>query len=373
MPSCPSCNASLRDGDGFPQWCAKCLWGVDASDAARAVQELALPGGKAHTRANARLLLRYGSSSPSAVGISVHTFAAAVLSVAIHIAGATLLALGIRRLLAGSYIDGGVLVVVTLGLCPWIRKDKLSKPLAGVADQSSVDEWVRDMAIRLGAPAPHQVIVAGKGFASTQRTRRGRRVVSIGPQTFALLSPRERDAMLAHELGHWTTGSLSRRLLTATAVNTLARMLAAVGLFPSESRRPLRHNAAVLSDGWTAGGFVMLRVLAMPLRPLTALMLSLLAEDRLAGGYCADRFAAQCVGTAPLDRGLRIVSGVDEVSASIRDQVAHRSNFVDWGVVRARLDAIPDDETTRRLLVDHVFELRRVRSHPPTIDRLQTL
>jgi hypothetical protein len=46
---------------------------------------------------------------------------------------------------------------------------------------------------------------------------------------------------------------------------------------------------------------------------------------------------------------------------------------VDWGVVRARLDAIPDDETTRRLLVDRVFELRRVRSHPPTIDRLQTL
>jgi hypothetical protein len=80
-----------------------------------------------------------------------------------------------------------------------------------------------------------------------------------------------------------------------------------------------------------------------------AIMLALMAEDRLAPEYSADRVASVTVGSAGLDRTLRVLSLQDEVEKSVQGQVANRTSIVDWSIVR------------------------RVRSRPPMIDRVRLL
>ena len=367
MAECSACGAQLAGGDGFPQWCRQCGWGIDASQAALPP---ARPAARAYRATSDRLLARF-LREPARGSTSWRTNAVVAFAAVVHLIGIGLTAVALWLLASGSILGGVALLALTLWWCPWWRRLRVGRG-ERVDERSPLHAWVASVAAGVGVAAPTDIVIDDATLASTFRSVTGRRVLRLSPQFFALLRPDERAAVLAHELGHWRGGDLSRLAWVDLAGVALAAPLRVAGFVGDEDdvRRVLVSGALTPVHGV---GMLVLRALASPFYPVYVLYASWALEPRLVGEYRAHVDAAGFAGTAAELRVLTMITCSPEQNSAIRRQVAERVATIDWSLVRAAIDSVPADEIHRRLLLLRPAELRVLRTHPPTVDVVRVL
>jgi heat shock protein HtpX len=242
---CPRCQSALASERGAAPWCPACEWGLDTYEPHRRGREFAWPWQRRLMfRVAYRMNLRqFTALAGQPVARSRFNWPqVALIGIAVSMLAIVLglLALGVEIILA-VYPDfrmsaGVVLIAVGLFLMP--RFGRLD-PYADVITRAQAPELhmlIDEVAATISAPRPHIVQVhSGFNASSTAYGLRRRRVIRIGLPMWAALTPAERVALLAHELGHFVNGDVRRGPLTSLAFGTLANLST---LTRPDQRRP---------------------------------------------------------------------------------------------------------------------------------------
>ncbi|NUT97846.1 MAG: M48 family metalloprotease [Saccharothrix sp.] len=159
-------------------------------------------------------------------------------------------------------------------------------------DAPTLFALVDRVASAAGAPVPHDVALdfdfnAGAGVYGLRRRRR----LVLGLPLWGVLAPRQRVAVLAHEIGHFVNGDPARGVATAPALVTPGVLADLVR--PSSSptgASPLMELVETL--------FAPLQVLlARGFLLVQAGLLVVAARDRQRAEYCADATSVRVAGT----------------------------------------------------------------------------
>ncbi|MER5637159.1 M48 family metallopeptidase [Kitasatospora sp. NPDC002227] len=387
--ACPSCGTDLPDSGNHVSWCPACEWNLSPAPieatphrtrrqqrkAARA--ERREEARKKAVRARVEQLYDALAADPAGRGGSAG-LAALTLATLIHLASlvafagcAALLALGTLPLRAVGLLGLAVLAVGTrpsLGRAPErgtvLARDK-APALYGLADR---------VAQVLGAQPVHLIRTNGRFNASFGRVGlRRRSVLTIGIPLWQALTPQQRVALLAHELGHSVNGDTRRGLWLGSALATLDSWYRIL--------RPARVRRASTLDVLSKA---LLRPGAWLVERLLLLLDRLTTRSGQAAEYRADALAATTASTEAA-RGmletLLLGTSARTVLDRFRNSAVGRAGSRQrqqqpadlWTALGDHLAAVPRLERERLLRVS-IRELGAVDvSHPPTYLRLRML
>ncbi|MFF4368414.1 M48 family metalloprotease [Streptomyces sp. NPDC001594] len=226
---CPACAQPLAAADErFARWCAGCDWNVDPAPpdaepgrlaavrrrlARRHGEELAAAmsgGGAGRPRRDAAALLALG------IALLVHG-----ITLLLAVAGLLLIVLGWATVV--QPVAGAVLLVVAFVLRPRMYGIPQRGPVLYRADAPRLFELIDEVAAVAGTAGVHAVVVDGDvNAAVTAYGWRQRRVLLLGLGLWEVLTPRERVALLGHELGHFAHGDVRHGVLIRQALRSLA-------------------------------------------------------------------------------------------------------------------------------------------------------
>ncbi|MEV6239927.1 M48 family metallopeptidase [Lentzea sp. NPDC051838] len=235
--TCPECGTQLsRAGDDAP-WCASCEW------------NLLTPASKLATRWDRALFAEFSRQRPTKPPRTPLGVALVIVSVLLGLVPFALLGWGAWLLANGSWLLGPPLPVLAFLLRP--RLGRLpGKDFRLRREQApTLFTLIDRVAAAAGTPVPEIVTISSDYNASTYRMGfRFTRGLNIGTYLFATLTPQQRVALLAHELGHQVNGDPARGLLVRPALTTfgtLANMFGAYEsmrevVFGGKSMMPLR-------------------------------------------------------------------------------------------------------------------------------------
>ncbi|MEJ2853198.1 MULTISPECIES: M48 family metallopeptidase [unclassified Saccharothrix] len=164
------------------------------------------------------------------------------------------------------------------------------------------------VAAAAGAPVPHELALdfdfnAGAGVYGLRRRRR----LTLGLALWGVLAPRQRVALLAHEIGHFVNGDPARGLATSPALVTPGVLADLVR--PSSSptgANPLTELVERLVaplQVLLARGFLLVQ----------AGLLVVAARDRQRAEYCADAMSVRVGGTDATVELMDLVVAGDQV------------------------------------------------------------
>lgn len=218
--SCPQCGVAFESDPRYSDWCPSCEWNLAEPPISRRT---------AHRRARelARAEAWYARlAKPGSAGrISGSDLAAAVLASLVHLVTLAVAAGSIWLLLTGQIILM-VLGVVGAGLV-WLLRPRfggLREDTAQVTREEApqLHELIERIADELGVRRPDRLRVQA-GYLTTYSRRGVRQEVelTIGLALWTVLTPQQRIAMLARELGHGAVGSPRHGLWLRLALDTL--------------------------------------------------------------------------------------------------------------------------------------------------------
>jgi Zn-dependent protease with chaperone function len=372
---CPECGTEVAVADGFVVWCRACDWNVDPEtrqeepdgwDRARRV--LARRHGE-------RLLAEMTAGTAADGGRPARRDASALLAFALALAvhGVTVV------LVAGAvwwfvYGQGGVGVVVglfLLGLAWSLRPRAGRLPDTGTvllrADAPELYALLDDVARAIGTRGVDRVFVdASVNAGVLSHGVRGRRLLQLGLPLWEILTPRQRVALLGHELAHYSNGDTRHGLVLSTAYRSLATWH--YYLLPIRHPSGLEMAVNVL--------FVLPRLLVRGV--LTVLdHLTLRAAQR--AEYLADRAAARVASTEAavglMDRLLvaesaALVLGREASRAALTGgrgvRAARAAAEEIWGRLHTHMASVPEHEYERQRRVGARRGHSVDATHPPT-------
>ncbi|RCG30194.1 peptidase, M48 family protein [Sphaerisporangium album] len=236
------------------------------------------------------------------------------------------------------------------------------------------------IAAELGAP-PAELIEVTPGFG-TSYTRVGLRrhgVLTIGLALWEVLTPEERVASLAHELGHAVNGDPRRNLWFHSAVEALTHWHRASAPGPVEESGA---GLVFMVMDWVA------KLVMRGVHHLTGLLLRLMLRLTLAPGhraeYRADEMAARVASSTATRSMLQTLvlgdsvetvfrrrSAVQQGRRSTRATSRDEADASLWRELREYVTSIPEAERLRRLRLSARRMTSTDRTHPPTHLRLQ--
>jgi len=122
-------------------------------------------------------------------------------------------------------VPGAVLLLVAVAVRPRLGRLRDGVVTVDRGRAPALFAVVDRVAAEVGTPPPHQLVVVPEfnAFSAVVGLRR-RRVLGLGLPLWAALTPQERVALLAHELGHFVNGDPRRGLVTQPAYATLAAL-----------------------------------------------------------------------------------------------------------------------------------------------------
>ncbi|MFD9306470.1 M48 family metallopeptidase [Streptomyces sp. NPDC060048] len=273
-------------------WCAACDWNVDpgAPDPE--------PGRIAAARR--RLARKHGEQLAAEMERSGGTVEP------VRRDATTLLAFGIALLVHGVTVllaVGGVLLVLlgwNAGIQPaigalllvlaWLarpRRSRLPKdePVLYRSDAPELFELIDGVGRAVGTHGVYAVVVrADANAAVTNYGLRARRVLFLGLGLWEILSPRERVALLGHELGHFANGDTRRGTVLADALAALDTWFHILTPVPQPDLWERITSALMLLPRWAVLG-------------LLTLLDHLTLRDSQRGEYLADVSAARAGST----------------------------------------------------------------------------
>ncbi|MCF3181329.1 M48 family metallopeptidase [Streptomyces polychromogenes] len=226
---CPECGHALVAADErFTSWCADCEWNVDPAPPASGPGRLAAVRrrlARRHGEELAAAMAGEGTNRPRRDAPSLLALGLALLvhgvTMALAVAGVLLVVLGWETVV--QPIGGAVLLVVAFVLRPRMHGIPQAGPVLYRADAPRLFELIDDVAAVTGTAGVHAVvIVADFNAAVTAYGWRRRRVLVLGLGLWEILTPRERLALLGHELGHFANGDVRHGFLICQAMRSLS-------------------------------------------------------------------------------------------------------------------------------------------------------
>lgn len=218
--TCPECTQPLsRVGDDTP-WCTSCEW------------NLAAPAGKLVARWDRALFTEFSRKRPTKPGRTPAGVALVIVSVLLGLMPFAMLGWGGWLLWTGSWLVGPVLLVLAFLLRPRLGRLPGKAYRLRREQAPTLFTLVDRVAAAAGAPVPEIITISSELNASTYRAGfRRTTVLDIGSYLFATLSPQQRVALLAHELGHQVNGDPRRLLLVQPAMTTFGTLANLFGAY----------------------------------------------------------------------------------------------------------------------------------------------
>ncbi|MGW0970890.1 M48 family metallopeptidase [Streptomyces sp. NPDC002516] len=224
---CPDCGAEIRGDSRFTAWCSACDWNVDPERPeekrgrlARARRALAQGHGErllAELSAGGDLRARRDSSAVLAVALALVVHA---LTLAVTAGGVWLL---VRGWGGWGMVPGAFLLALGWSLRPRFARLPENTPVLRRPDAPELFALVDEVARVAGTRGVDAIAVDDGINASVQSYGvRGRRLLTLGLPLWEVLTPRQRIALLGHEMGHYVNGDTRHGLVVATACRSLA-------------------------------------------------------------------------------------------------------------------------------------------------------
>lgn len=387
---CPECRATLPTVRGFVNWCSVCEWNLEPGKEAMAedIFEAAYQGlsrrlGKAlHENLKGQNLSQvpaHGKFWYLAMGFSVLVLA---LYSTIWLGGFWLLFTAWGQLL--NMLGG--LLLLGFGIFAWPFSKPAPFPEAEILPRPSAPQLyalLDQLCDRLQAPRLAGVVLTTRDNASVRQFGLKRRnVLYLGLPLWERLNPEERLSALGHELAHLVNGDPARSLLPMLAFTILFRTGEAVcpeSLVPA----PLRHGRIVFVDDMAAISGA--RLLMIPVNLLLAGvargfwaaghgLLGLIWAQSQRAEYRADLLGMEFAGMEPMLTTLEKISAGDLTPATVREHVVRKeAPGAIFEALRARWQALPENEKERRRRVMQRENHRLDATHPATAYRIEML
>ncbi|WP_432173202.1 M48 family metalloprotease [Streptomyces sp. Tue6028] len=368
---CPECGAGIRGDSRFTVWCAACDWNVDP-EGPRAEE------GRVE-RARRALARRHGEKLFAEVTgggtLRARRDSAAILAhvIALAVHGVTLAAaLGGVWFLVRYWGGPGMLLGIPLllaatALRPRFARLPENKPVLLRADAPALFALVDEIAQVAGTRGVHAIAVDTEINASVMPYGlRGRRLLTLGLPLWEILTPRQRIALLGHELGHYGNGDVRHAAVVHTALRSLTTWRYVFAPVPQPTGIEILVNVVYIVPGLLVQGLLMLLD-----------QLTLRAAQR--AEYLADREAAHAgsseAAVGLMDRMLVVDSAEillrREVNALAMSgprsarEAEHRADEV-WERLTAHMASIPEHEYERRRRAGSLRGHSVDATHPPT-------
>ncbi|MFJ5259461.1 M48 family metallopeptidase [Streptomyces sp. NPDC088387] len=303
-------------------------------------------------------------------GRDVFGVLAYALALAVHSVTLVLAVCGVW-LLAGVGGGFGITAGLVLLAFAWSLRPRLVRmPEDGVVlrrdEAPELYALIDEVGRVVGTRGVDVVVVNGEINAGVSVLGLRRRMLVVGLPLWEVLAPRERIALLGHELAHFVNGDTRHGLVVTSAYRTLATW---------------HHYFSPINDA--VGWLQMLTNLAIvPFRLLTSGLLSVLdllsvrASQR--GEYLADRAAARVASTDAAVGLLDRLLVIESVEISLRREINSRrmggpgrpkardaGNGL-WDELASSMGEIPDFEYERRRRVGERRGHSVDATHPPT-------
>lgn len=322
-------------------------------------------------RAAARLFEQVMAGPLDKPGRGAAWWASLVLATVVHLFTIGLVALGVWVLLIGGSIIAIVFGVALFALAFLMRPrlGRLPKD-ATMVDPAAAPRLyalVGRVTERLGArPVWRIVLTADFNAAFTAVGLRQRKVLLLGLPLWNLLDPRERVALLGHEIGHGVNGDTRRGLYVGSSVGSLAELYVTL-----RSETHTDWDGGIVAVGVAFSRFVMW-VLSWPILGLILIQERFLAQSGQRAEYYADHLAAELAGSAATRAMLDLVRLAGPCMRDLHTAVVRGDPDV-LAVNRAWLAGLADAD--RALMIERVeSEPHRVDStHPPTRMRMAAI
>ncbi|MDH6117856.1 Zn-dependent protease with chaperone function [Kitasatospora sp. GAS204A] len=376
--TCPQCGAAYDSNPRFSEWCPNCEWNLGSEPT------LSPRAARRRSRERARdeeLYVRLAAGAGGESGWYPGRSGALVLASLVHLVTLAVLAATLWLLLTGKppFV---VLGVVGLGLAYLLRPRfggrRREDPALVTREQAPQLYALSDtVAEALGVRRPDRIRVQS-GYR-TGYARLGVRQeveLTVGMALWAVLSPQERIALLARELGHGAARDPRRGLWLRVALDTLDAWYGLLMPSSGDELMVSRIESSSQYDALPAGGVLrqmtvnaqkalveeltarLLLVCALPVRLARHLLhRSVLPGSRLAE-YRADDLAAR-VGSSTAATAVLDALFLDESAmAYLRKQRALQGHSAVtrpadiaqalWDGLAEYLDSVPDIERERR-------------------------
>ncbi len=260
---------------------------------------------RAEAALHAQVLAQSGDELPSGSA----RVAAAGFAILIDLTTLGLALLGVWIMWVTPFRIGGILVGALLVLLAWDVRPRLERlPSDQVADHVPdapvLMAYLADVAAGAGTrPVDAVYVTAAINAGVFDAGLRRRRVLVIGAPLWAALTPGQRTAVLAHELGHFVNGDTRRGTLVGGAISTLV-----------EWRRLLVDRRTVGLE--TPGGLIglatwltrwLLRIVSIVPGAAARALFAITRRDSRRAEYRADRTSARVAGRQDTLGGLQLL------------------------------------------------------------------
>lgn len=331
---CPRCGAGLVSARGAAAWCPTCEWNLALYEPDRHGRAIGwLWADRAVDRFAHRLartqFARMSGRPVGKPGWSLARLVMVAISVVLLACQVAILGAGIWLITvdfpSAAIILGVLLVMVALMLRPRFGKlDSAARALSR-SDAPTLFAVVYRVADAVGARRPHTVAVIAdfNATAGTVGVLR-RRVLTIGLPLWVALTPQQRAALLAHEMGHFVNGDPARGLLTQPAFSTLGYLAYLTAPIPVDPDAGLLFAIAA----WAVN---VPMAIASSLFRLAHIMLVVAGlRDKRRAEYLADEVSARVAGSAAAVELIDILAASEEVRFAIRWAARESALVTDW-------------------------------------------
>jgi Zn-dependent protease with chaperone function len=229
---CPTCGQTLTSAEKGPSWCPDCEWnlgelGPGLNDVPPGWRWLVRRCHRTAFRLDGELFQKYSAHRPEKQEASIAGAILLVISLALMalVVGATVWGVVLfRQSFLGEFAGAGLLIAAVL-LRPRLGRLPKRRMRLGRQQYPALFALLEDVAEAAGTRPP-DVVVADFGYnAGFGRVGlRQRRVLILGLPLWLVLDPRQRVALLAHELGHQVNGDPARSLLVRPALYTFGML-----------------------------------------------------------------------------------------------------------------------------------------------------
>jgi Zn-dependent protease with chaperone function len=353
---------------GYPDWCEQCGWNLKPPPTheppsgrfGQLARELGRRGGERM----ARQLLAAPDLEPRLTPAKLVAYLVAAF---MHVLTVALIAGGIAAIVLEYTQPISILIgVAMIGVGYVIRPriNQLGAPGQALDPERApaLHALVAEVAAALDRPPPDEIFVSSEFTAAwTIVGLKRRRVLILGIPLLAILEPRERVAVIAHEIGHDRNGDMRRGLLVGSAVHGLDWLSALLHPF---------HGHDLDSIEWMTNALLWLA--SRPVDAVLWIEARLMLRDSQRAEYLADALAARVAGSdamIALHERLLLRSTV----ALTVQHAAHEDAENVLERLQIAVQLVPDRERERRRRVTRLESTRLEATHPPSGMRVALL
>lgn len=374
--TCPHCQAIMPVHSGYITWCDQCNWNVAPAEKAKKksrMEKLYENLGERYSKGLLRHILKQDITRPR---FSLTTGLAFILATFVHLSTVVLFLFGVWRIIRGFSGMTFPFYCFTLAigtLClfiAWQLRPRLGKiPKSTITRQEfpALYQLVDRIAAALGSSPVDHIAVNGEFNASFGRiTWRHQSVLQIGCPLWAILTPQERIALIAHEIGHDVNGDPGRSFYIGTAVDTVYRWY--VYVTPS----PVAFTGLSI---WGLWALIPITILSSIVWLVLFGFIHLLWRDSQKAEYKADYLAATIAGTSA-KVGLLEKLQLARIWYNAQQRYILGRGYTDksrqlFAEVKEEMAQIPAREQERIRRWDRLTLGRFDVTHPPTTHRIE--